>query len=693
MSGGVWHFLLCCQDRKKKDAQDEITEKTQQRAERKPRCGDSSLVDDGSIRTPNDDAGYATECNALDVQREERYEQQIRELKEKLEFAEVKNKELSMHLDELRDLLSSPGMETDNSSITVGSAERWESWTFRQQLETMEKEKRELEAKAQLANESVKNLKHEIAVLQKRLQLAENPPPLLSPPRPPTPPLPPPPPPPPSLNPLRSLFSIIHKKKESSNPPGEHSEQESIPVASGGESLSSSSPPPLPVMNEMLQLIRHGVSLKPVVPLQKDSLTEDTLSIGKSVDMSVDTIEPELDGILKRRKQCADHYISDGSVESLEVDPITASEKNTVCGFNLQGNASKGDPSFLCQPADATEDKTVKKLSKNEEDDCSGSSGDDGSTTSTLPFSASLDNQDDVDEMLSKDEMPCKDLGSVGGNLMGNINIDLQTNDHDVLGAILTDLMTTLKNQDSLELQEEGDTIVPEASVVSSKSSIPETPSAADILYTKEESQTQEKLSEFKNNAEFQVNHENLYDQLSNPPVHDEVLCRLIQENTHPVSADVTLPLNLDNSSPLVITVPASTSVHKGSLPFSGNIVGASTGTLEQSSLQGVNNQEMSVETQPSDGYSIHLHQGDGNVSLLEYSKNHTVDGIPLVIAGDKVDGASIILKSDQFVSDIGPDQHQEMVCDENSSFLVDSEQNSSYGNLKDNSENLETFF
>ncbi|XP_028661831.1 uncharacterized protein LOC114655113 isoform X2 [Erpetoichthys calabaricus] len=685
MSGGVWHFLFCCQDRKKKDAQDEITEKTRQSAERKPRCGDTSLVDDGCIRTPNDNAGNATECNALDLQREERYEQQIRELQEKLEFAEVKNKELSMHLDELRDLLSSPGMETDNSSITVGSAERWDSWTFRQQLETMEKEKRELEAKAQLANESVKNLKHEIAVLQKRLQLAENPPPLSSPPRPPTPPLPPPPPPPTSLNPLRSLFSIIHKKKETSNPPGEHSEQGSIPVASG-ESSSSSSPPPLPVMNEMLQLIRHGVSLKPVVPLQKDSLTEDTLSIGKSVDMSVDTIEPELDGILKRRKQCADHYISDGSLESLEVDLITASEKNTTGGFTLQGNASKGDPSFPCQPADATEDNTVKTPSKNEEDDCSGSSGDDGSTASTLPLSASLDNQEDVDEMLSKDEMPCKDLSSVGGNLMGNINIDLQTNDHDVLGAILTDLMTTLKNQDSLELQEEGDTIVPEAS-------IPETPSGADTLYAKQEFLTKEKLNEFKNNTEFEVNHENLNDQLSKPLEHDEVLCRLIQENTHPVSADVTLPLHLDSSSPLVITLPASTSVHKGSLPFSGNIVGASTGTLEQSSLQGINEQEMSVETQPSEGYSIHLHQGDGNVSLLEYSKNHTVDEIPLVIEGDGVHGASSILKSDQFVSDIGPDQHQEMVCEENSSLLVDSEQNSSYGNLKDNSDNLETFF
>ncbi|XP_069835786.1 shootin-1 isoform X3 [Dendropsophus ebraccatus] len=128
---------------------------------------------------------------------------------------------------------------------------RKEVQSLKKQLEILEEEKKDLESRLQSSESMVKDLKHTVDELQKRVHKAEKA--ALPPPPPPPPPLPPPPPPPP--NPIRSLMSIIRKKPSVT---AAAVKQESAPKEENGNDLKRQA------VEEMMDRIKKGVHLRPV---------------------------------------------------------------------------------------------------------------------------------------------------------------------------------------------------------------------------------------------------------------------------------------------------------------------------------------------------------------------------------------------------------------------------------------------
>ncbi|XP_073540712.1 shootin-1 isoform X3 [Phyllobates terribilis] len=126
---------------------------------------------------------------------------------------------------------------------------RREVQSLKKQLEILEEEKKELECRVQSAETAVKDLKHCVDELQKRLHQAEKaaaPPP----PPPPPPPLPPPPP-----NPIRSLMSIIRRKPPVSGAAVKPDVAQQ-PDSAGDVKRQA--------VEEMMDRIKRGVHLRPV---------------------------------------------------------------------------------------------------------------------------------------------------------------------------------------------------------------------------------------------------------------------------------------------------------------------------------------------------------------------------------------------------------------------------------------------
>ncbi|XP_067399949.1 uncharacterized protein [Emydura macquarii macquarii] len=178
------------------------------------------------------------------------YLQRIRELEEELKRSQSWNRQLSCRVNELEHLIC-PEVEWRNS-VQPNLAEKLQLHLERSLLE-----KQELECRALRAEESIQDLKHEITVLQKRLQaLCPSPttPALLATARPSLPPSPPPLPSPPlQSSSIRLLFSKMHKKLAAQTPP----KQGAVP---SDECVS----PKQNGMKEVLDTIRRGVSLRPV---------------------------------------------------------------------------------------------------------------------------------------------------------------------------------------------------------------------------------------------------------------------------------------------------------------------------------------------------------------------------------------------------------------------------------------------
>ncbi|XP_075703875.1 shootin-1 [Rhinoderma darwinii] len=127
---------------------------------------------------------------------------------------------------------------------------RKEVQSLKKQLEIFEDEKKDLETQLQMSESTVKDLKHCVEELKKRLHQAEKPAP--PPPPPPPPPLPPPPPP----NPIRSLLSIIRKK-----PSAGAVRQESTSQPDGAGKVGDLK---RQAVDEMMDRIKRGVHLRPV---------------------------------------------------------------------------------------------------------------------------------------------------------------------------------------------------------------------------------------------------------------------------------------------------------------------------------------------------------------------------------------------------------------------------------------------
>ncbi|XP_073412666.1 shootin-1 isoform X2 [Dendrobates tinctorius] len=128
---------------------------------------------------------------------------------------------------------------------------RKEAQSLKKQLEILEEEKKDLECRVQSAETAVKDLKHCVDELQKRLHQAEKA--AAPPPPPPPPPLPPPPPP----NPIRSLMSII-RKKPSVSAAAVKPDVALQPDSENAGDLKRQA------VEEMMDRIKRGIHLRPV---------------------------------------------------------------------------------------------------------------------------------------------------------------------------------------------------------------------------------------------------------------------------------------------------------------------------------------------------------------------------------------------------------------------------------------------
>ncbi|CAM5157468.1 unnamed protein product [Natator depressus] len=215
---------------------------------------------------------------------------------------------------------------------------------LQQQLGLLEEDKKELELKWQNSEEKVKNLKHSVDELQKRIHRSENPAP--PPPPPPPPPLPPPPP-----NPIRSLMSMIRKK---SHPSSSVSKKERAPQQESGEEVGDLK---RQAVEEMMDRIKKGVHLRPVnqssrpktkpeAPKASDSAVKELKGILetlnkstssrslKSLETDTENNETELERILRRRKVTAEQDSSSpagvlATSESKSM-PVLGSESGTT---------------------------------------------------------------------------------------------------------------------------------------------------------------------------------------------------------------------------------------------------------------------------------------------------------------------------------------------------------------------------
>ncbi|KAG9354764.1 hypothetical protein JZ751_001477 [Albula glossodonta] len=334
---------------------------------------------------------------------------------------------------ERKDFLS---IEVDGSVVPPSAELKRAYQLIRQQLESTQREKHDLEAQVLQANQNVRDLRHEIAVLQKRLQVAENCLPNLPPPCPPPPP-PPPPPAQPHVNPLRALLTIIQKRRNSRD-------TDMCPVQAMGsmsetpKDTEASHNYQCPGMNEVLEMIRNGVSLRHVIQAHKGTFRaeEDESAPGST------SVVPELQKILKKRKVSADKHVSDGSCDcSVEEEP---SEEPTSHRLGVAWNdlAMKNSPR-MCSPHKSHWGESRSQEIRGNDGELDGEQNDEdaGSTTSTLPLSSPLD-QGQLDLICA---LPCPESPAPPRSADW-LSVD-NSNGHVQYGAGPTAARTSLKDQ------------------------------------------------------------------------------------------------------------------------------------------------------------------------------------------------------------------------------------------------------
>ncbi|KAJ7325240.1 hypothetical protein JRQ81_018260 [Phrynocephalus forsythii] len=192
--------------------------------------------------------------------------------------------------------------------------------SLKQQLELLEDDKKELEEKCQSAEEQVRNLKHSVDELQKRIQQSENPLP------PPPPPLPPPPPPPPP-NPIRSLMSMIRKK---SHPNSVMTKKEKISPHESGEVTDLKRQ----AVEEMMDRIKKGVHLRPVNQTNrsktKPELPKPTENAVKELKGILETLNTSASS---RSLKSLDTYNNETELERiLRLRKVTTDQDSSILG-------------------------------------------------------------------------------------------------------------------------------------------------------------------------------------------------------------------------------------------------------------------------------------------------------------------------------------------------------------------------
>ncbi|XP_012659089.2 shootin-1 isoform X1 [Otolemur garnettii] len=230
-------------------------------------------------------------------------QQLLKALDENAKLTQLLEEERIQHQQKVKELKEQLENETLHKEIH----------NLKQQLELLEEDKKELEAKYQNSEEKSRNLKHSVDELQKRVNQSEN---SVPPPPPPPPPLPPPPP-----NPIRSLMSMIRKR---SHPSGSGAKKEKAAQAETTEEVTDLK---RQAVEEMMDRIKKGVHLRPVNQTARPkSKPESSKSCESAVNelkgilgtlnkstssRSLKSLDPEnseteLERILRRRKLTAE---------------------------------------------------------------------------------------------------------------------------------------------------------------------------------------------------------------------------------------------------------------------------------------------------------------------------------------------------------------------------------------------------
>uniref|UniRef100_A0A452HAM5 Shootin-1 n=1 Tax=Gopherus agassizii TaxID=38772 RepID=A0A452HAM5_9SAUR len=179
---------------------------------------------------------------------------------------------------------------------------------LQQQLGLLEEDKKQLELQWQNSEEKVKNLKHSVDELQKRIYRSENPAP--PPPPPPPPPLPPPPP-----NPIRQAVEEMMDRIK-----------KGVHLRPVNQSSRSKTKPEEPKASDSAVKELKGIL---------ETLNKSTSSRSlKSLETDTDSNETELERILRRRKVTAEQDSSSptgvlATSESKSM-PVLGSESSTA---------------------------------------------------------------------------------------------------------------------------------------------------------------------------------------------------------------------------------------------------------------------------------------------------------------------------------------------------------------------------
>ncbi|XP_069476435.1 uncharacterized protein [Ambystoma mexicanum] len=299
------------------------------------------------------------------------YEKRIQDLEDELNLVLRRNKELSTKVSELEDAMFP---EVERTSW----AENQPGHQIKGHLAKSMKERREQEHRALKAEENLRDLKHQNAVLLKRLHQAGWKSPghvALHPVAPP-------------LGTIGPMFSVLRNATLKMAPPVPHESTETPgPLQENGTREAGESNHSPSAMHEVLEKIRSGVPLRPVTPPQKSGIT---LVATRQPDSANGGARCCLNGILVDERVETPVMLGELSTSAKPLGSLRALPSETP-EMRSPGKEALAGLCNLEQPENPFAERNSRASPG------SGRSTDDeGSTSSTLPVTSnhSTDNED-----------------------------------------------------------------------------------------------------------------------------------------------------------------------------------------------------------------------------------------------------------------------------------------------------------